>query len=62
MPHDEIISAKLLKPVVRGAVLINRVFSEVEEYRGGNGARPAPCENDEPVVRVNDVLVDVAEK
>lgn len=62
MPHDEVICAKLLKPLVRGTVLINSVVSEVEEYRGGNCARPALCENDEPNARFEDVLVYVAEK
>jgi len=62
MPHDEIICAKFLKPLVRGTVLINRIVSEPEEYGSGNCARCMLCENYEPNARFDDVLVNVAEK
>jgi len=62
MPYDKVICAKFLKPSVRGTVLVYSVVSELEEYRGGNCLRSAPCENDESETRLDDVLVDVAEK
>ena len=62
MPYDQIICAELLKSLVRRGVLINGVVPQVEEYRGGNCARPALCENDESNARFEDMIVDVAEK
>src|SRR5262249_8571811 len=62
MPHDKIVRSEFLKSFVGSAVLIKSVLSEAEEDRGGNGARPMSCEDNETQPGFDDVLVDAPEK
>ena len=61
-PHHESTCAKLLKPLVGSAELVERVTLKTKVDRAGERALLAMCEHDEGVTRRDKVLVNLEEE
>ena len=62
-PHDQIVPAKVLVPLVGGSELVNSLLPLVKEDRSQRPVvDPLACEDNKAQTRLDDQIVDVQEK